>query len=150
MSLHPLPQTPLTREEVATPQQNFLSETGSPCRDLMLGMDHPYFCSDCNYYSNDATLTYATLADFLDEFEEFPVDLNLCFRWDIRPKDEDQPEMGYRAEVFLMLQRKGLFRPCLIETVFERDLPRFGKYLEAHWAKIQAIWKPFTHDTKSD
>lgn len=132
-------------DELSTPHPSLLPEAGLPHRDLMLGLNHPYFCSDCNYHSNEANLAFDTVADFLDHFDAMPVELNLCFRWDIRRKDEDQPEKGYRAEVFLMLQRKGLFIPCSIDSISECDLPRLEKYLATHWKMIQAIWTPFSN-----
>jgi hypothetical protein len=110
----------------------------------MLGLDHPFFCSESNFFSNEPNLSFATISEFLNEFEPMDVDLNLCFRWDIRPKDEDRPEMGYRAEIFLILQRKGIFVPCSIATVDENDFPRLETYLQSHWAKIQAIWTPIS------
>ena len=94
-------------------------------------IDHPYYCSLDNYYSNDASFTYETMTDFLDYWESADVDMNLVFRWDINEYskfDEDLKEVPlgkYYAEVFIMLQRKGIFTPCMIESITEEELPRF-------------------------
>jgi hypothetical protein len=150
MSQNPTPTSLEASKEGVSAKRNLPPETGLPCGDLMVGLNHPFFCSDANFHANDVNQTFATLSDFLDEYESMSVDLNLCFRWDIRATDEDRPEMGYRAEVFLMLQRKGIFVPCSIETVSQCDLPRFQQYLASHWAMIQAIWMPFSVRTQGD
>ena len=109
-----------------------------------LAVKHPYYCSESNYYSNDGQLRYTTMSEFLDDFEEADVDMNLCFRWDIRRKTdgEDNELDGYEAEVFLMLQRKGIFRPILISSVLEAEAVRFKAYAIKHLDNLKAIWAP--------
>lgn len=110
-----------------------------------LAVEHPYYCSDSNYYSNDGSMNFASMSDFLDEFESCDVDMNLCFRWDIKKKTKcygDDAGEGYCAEVFLMLQRKGIFRPCSIESVSEDEAVRFKAYALRHLETIKAIWAP--------
>lgn len=108
-----------------------------------LAVKHPYYCSDSNYYSNQAGQSFNTIEDFLKEFGEADVDFNLCFRWDIKPHDWRDLSEGYYAEVFLILQRKGIFKPIHIETVIEDQLPAFHEYLQKHKNTLDAIWKPF-------
>lgn len=110
----------------------------------LIAFDHPYYCSGSNHYSNEPRSSYETLADFLDDFEETDVDMNLCWRWDMKPKDEDDLSQGHYAQVFLMLQRKGIFKPCEIATVRPEHLPRFRTYLEKHWKTLQALWAPIS------
>lgn len=110
-----------------------------------LAANHPYYCSDSNYYSNEGSMNFASMSDFLDEFEGCDVDMNLCFRWDIKKKTEcygDDAGEGYCAEVFLMLQRKGIFRPCSIASVTEDEAARFKVYAIRHLETIKAIWAP--------
>jgi len=109
-----------------------------------LSVKHPYYCSESNYYSSDGAMHFETMSEFLDEFEPFDVDMNLCFRWDIRLRNEcyDDDEGGYCAEVFLMLQRKGIFRPCSIARVSEEEAARFESYALKHLETIKAIWSP--------
>lgn len=100
---------------------------------------HPYYCSESNYYSNEGSMEFDTMSAFLDEFDDADLDLNLCFRWDM------QKERGrYSAMVFLMLQRKGIFRPCTIKSVTEDEAVLFKAYAEKHWAHLQKIWKPIS------
>ena len=112
-----------------------------------LAVSHPYYCSDSNYYSNEGSMAFATMTDFLDEFETCVVDMNLCFRWDIKTKAEcygDDAGEGYCAEVFLMLQRKGIFRPCSVESVDEDEAVRFKAYALRHFETIKALWAPLS------
>lgn len=108
-----------------------------PC----LATEHPYYCSDSNYYSNDPSKTWETMTDFLAEFEEADIDMNLVFRWDVKHHDEDNPGRYY-AEVFIIHQRKGLFAPHHIKNINEEESARFAKYLKRHWEVLQKIWIP--------
>jgi hypothetical protein len=111
-----------------------------------LAVKHPYYCSDSNYYSNTPNETYDTMTDFLDCFEQMDIDLNLCFRWDIKEvlDDDENPTGEYRAEVFLILQRKGIFKPCMIESVSESEASRFKDYALRHFEVLKAIWAPLS------
>lgn len=104
-----------------------------------LAVEHPYYCSESNYYSNEAAMHFESMTSFLEEFGEADRDMNLCFRWDVRKNEESD---GYRAEVFIMQQRKGNFRPCSIESVTEEEAVAFKAYAEKHLAVLQAIWNP--------
>lgn len=110
-----------------------------------LSVEHPYYCSESNYYSNEPSKTYETMTEFLDCFESADVDLNLCFRWDIRNRSDDgegKKAGRYCAQVFIMLQRKGIFKPIEIESVNEIEADRFLKYAQKHWETIKEMWKP--------
>lgn len=112
-----------------------------------LAVKHPYYCSESNYYSNDASMEFESMSDFLDDFESCDVDMNLCFRWDIRKKTDcygDDAGEGYCAEVFLLLQRKGIFRPCSIGSVSEEEAVRFEQYAIRHYKQLQSIWRPLS------
>lgn len=112
-----------------------------------LAVEHPYYCSESNYYSNEGSMEFALMSDFLDEFESCDVDMNLCFRWDIKKKTEcygDDAGEGYCAEVFLMLQRKGIFRPCSINSVSEEEAVRFEQYAIRHYKTLQSMWRPLS------
>lgn len=106
-----------------------------------LAIKHPYYCSDSNYYCNDATYYYDNMKDFLDEMENVNVDMNLCFRWDVRLKDD---ESGYYAEIFIMQQRKGKFTAHVVDIILEEDIPRFLNCLNKHLSTLRSIWKPLS------
>lgn len=114
-----------------------------------LAVDHPYYCSENNYYSNEASMRYETMTEFLDDFEGADEYLNLCFRWDIKPRGENGSKYGrYRAEVFLMLQRKGIFKPVQIEHINEAEADRFKEYAQRHWALLRSMWEPISESSQ--
>ena len=105
---------------------------------------HPYYCSGSNYYSNEASQRYETATEFLDDWEEADVDMNLVFRWDIMPRGENGADSGrYCAEIFIMMQRKGIFKPIGIAHINEAEAVRLEKYLAKHLETIKALWAPF-------
>lgn len=111
-----------------------------------LAIEHPYYCSGSNFYSNEPQQRYATMTDFLDDFEDADIDMNLCFRWDVwKEVDEEteEPTGLYSAEVFLMLQRKGIFKPCTIRSFKQEEVERFVDYLEKHHEVLKQMWAPF-------
>lgn len=117
-----------------------------------MAVNHDYYCSESNFYSNEPNQSFETMTEFLDQYEDADVDMNLCFRWDIhnRSEDEDGKKAGrYRAEIFIMMQRKGIFKPCQIEHVNEAEIPRFKKYLEKHWKTMLQIWTPISGNNEN-
>lgn len=113
-------------------------------RDLVES-DHPYHSANYNYYSNEATVEHDSLKAFLDEFEDADIDMNLVFRWDVKDTSpEDSDEEDITIYVYLLQQRKGIYSPQIIED-FEKDqLPRFRKYLQKHYKRLQEIWSPIS------
>ena len=110
-----------------------------------LRVSHPYYCSSSNYYSNEPKQEYKTMTGFLDDFESSDIDMNLMFRWDIRNDSDDDEGMKagrYNAEVFIMLQRKGIFKPINILSVNEMEAERFKLYAKKHWDRLKEIWEP--------
>jgi hypothetical protein len=51
-------------------------------------VDHPYYCTEGNYYSNGCHSTYDSWADFVEEANGWDLDMNLLFRWDWRKPEE--------------------------------------------------------------
>lgn len=120
-----------------------------PNLNELASANHPYYCSDHNYYSNDASWTWSTMTEFLDEMEDADIDMNLVFRWDVHEtsKDNVSEERIYlygkfHAEVFIMHQRKGKFAPNLIYSITEEEVPRFIAYLDKHWETLSMLWSP--------
>lgn len=111
-------------------------------------VDHPYYASDNNYYTNDWPEEHDTMTDFLDEFEDADIDMNLVYRWDITPYDgyhtDKVIEGKYRAQVTIIGQRKGIFGPHIIESITEDEVERFVAYITKHWEHLQKIWAPIS------
>jgi hypothetical protein len=109
-------------------------------------VEHPYYCSDSNYYSRDVACRYNKFKDFLIDWEDADLDYNHCFRFDIKQKENDLGDMldEYFGEIFFMLQRKGIFTPCLIENIYQEDEKSIIKFLTPHWEYTKKIWEPFS------
>ena len=105
-----------------------------------LSVEHNYHCSESNYYSNEANEEYETMTTFLEEYKDADISMNLIFRWDIFKEDDGI----YRAEVFMIKQRKGIFSPCTIETISEKEAIEFEKIAKKHFNYLLEIWKPIT------
>ena len=103
--------------------------------------DHPYYCADSNYYSNKASEHFDTVTDFLNEFESADIDMNLCFRFDIKAHDNGT----LYAEFFLVLQRKGIFKPVYCQSYNpETESYRLEAYLKSHFAALTALFTPIS------
>lgn len=104
-----------------------------------LAVDHDYYCSETNYFSNECSLQYDTVEEFLDHWGDADIDMNLAFRWDVYEQDNGE----YYAIVFFMLQRKGIFKSATIQSITEDDVESFVNFLKPHHEKLQNIWRPF-------
>lgn len=103
-------------------------------------VDHPYYCAEANWYSNEAYLRYDSWAYFIEDWGDLDLDLNHVFRWDWHEPDEDNTHG--RLQIFVMLQRKGLFKPIDVFGVTPEDEPSVRAWLERHWDKIGEMWAP--------
>ena len=106
-----------------------------------LAIDHDYYASDSNYYSSDARGYYKTWADFYEEFKDVDIDMNLIYRWDIT---EDGNSGRYKMQIIIIGQRKGIYMPVHIDSVFEEDVPQIKEFLKPHFEKLLSIWKPLS------
>jgi len=104
-----------------------------------LAIEHDYYCILHNRNSNDAYHEYDTWHEFYLEWGDMDLDMNLLFRWDIKPKKEAQ---HYTMEIFIVLQRRGIFIPILIKDIQEKDLTQILDFLIPCAKKLQNIWKP--------
>ena len=107
---------------------------------------HPYYCSGCNWYSNDAGEQFDSWADFRDTMGRSDPDLNLLFRWDWERADPADYDPGYelpadRLELFFMLQRKGKFVPIVVSNMTEGDGPEVRAWLATRWTTMLALWQ---------
>lgn len=112
-----------------------------------LAVNHEYYCSDSNYYSNDASYQYGTWSEFYKEFKDSNLDYNLVFRWDVHCITEDDTENeneigGYRMEVFFMQQRKGKFVPIQIHKVTDNNVPEILEFLNKRKDYLFKLWNP--------
>ncbi len=112
-------------------------------------VDHPYYCSDSNYYSNDCYRRFKTWAEFFEEFGNCDFDYNLPFRWDWNEgSDHELPDYSgddyYRnglLQISWMGQRKGLYFVSAIE-VCRADEAEVIKFLKPRWEHMRQLWEP--------
>jgi hypothetical protein len=107
---------------------------------------HPFYCNDFNCYTPTAAQEFATVDEFLKKYKNTSTDLDLCFRFDVKPFSEscDNKIGPYYAEIFIMRQRQGLFRPIVICNYTAADDEKMKAWLEPHWKKLKEMWKPFS------
>lgn len=116
--------------------------------------NHSYYCSENNYYvgnrsgENYGRSEYDTWNDFKEDwlYEDNTIDCdyNLCFRYDIKNKyDEDDNELSneYELWLFFILQRKGIYRPVWIKTIEEKDILELEIFLNHQWEYMKEQWK---------
>lgn len=105
-----------------------------------IAIDHDYYSSGSNYYSNEARVAFSHWPAFIDEFGDADEDMNLCYRWDVYRDDHDR----FYMEISMMRQRKGIYTPIHIGSVTDEDVPSIIEYLGRHWAKLQRLWCPIS------
>lgn len=116
--------------------------------------NHSYYCSETNYYvdgyRNHGRSDYDTWQDFKEAwlFDDGSIDhdYNHCFRFDILEThdEDDNPTGEFYMLLFMMLQRKGIFRPVYIRSITEDDMPEVEKYLKSCWEYMQGQWIEFS------
>lgn len=115
----------------------------TPTLDKM-AIDHPYYASESNFYTNERSHHYENVADFLEEMDGYDIDMNLVYRWDIKPifDDDDNPIGKYSAQITIILQRKGIYAAHLIDEVDEKGAIALKAYLLPHWERLKQMWEP--------
>lgn len=112
-------------------------------------VDHPYYCSESNYYSRECHSSYRSWPEFLAEEGESDPDYNLVFRFDWR-EGEDWGVGEYTGDpyyryaqlwIFWIGQRKGLFRTTCTE-VCRADEPAIIEFLKPRLTHLLRLWEP--------
>ena len=105
-----------------------------------LAIDHDYYASDSNYYSESATTTYDSWKEFYSTNKNADIDMNLVYRWDINQDDDGE----YSMLLVIIGQRKGLYRPVIINSILEENVEQVKEFLKPHFEKLISIWKPLS------
>lgn len=114
-------------------------------KDLFI--EHDYYCSESNYYSNEPACTWRNWEEFYKEYGDADVDMNLIFRWDAH-HDED---LGHDyMEIFMIHQRKGIFAPHYISLISESNFNEIIQMLNVHYEKLKSIWSPMSNPHKNE
>jgi len=104
-----------------------------------LAVDHPYYASDNNYYSNEASSSNVTMSEFIQEWKNADIDMNLIYRWDVH---EHEGLGTYWAEVFIIHQRKGIYHPVIIHAFHEDEVEAFVSLVSKHKEVLMKLWEP--------
>lgn len=108
---------------------------------MKLLVEHPYYASETNYFSNEASEHYRTFAEWYAGYHDADIDMNLIVRWDVT-----ELELGrsHSLQIIMIKQRKGIYSPHHIERFEPEDeelaIPLFTK----HWKRLQEIWAPIS------
>jgi|SRR5688572_1311494 len=107
--------------------------------------EHPYYCSETNYYKNEPIKTYASWKSFYEEMGDSDEDMNLVFRWDwiTAEKAEDWGEEGETLKLFFMGQRKGKFW-CIKVRITPNDQEDARRWLQTRWITLLKMWAPIS------
>jgi hypothetical protein len=117
-------------------------------------VDHPYYCSENNYFSSECHQEFDSWQDFIEEEGDADLDMNLVFRFDWVPKEHEkleqeddegnpfQPDSDV-LQVFFVGQRKGLFRSASVK-VNRQDEESVKEYLKPRLAHLMKMWEPLT------
>lgn len=119
--------------------------------------DHPYYCSESNYYSNDCHADYGSWQGFVEAEGDNDLDMNLLFRWDWNADeyfDDDTIEArreyagrfgdkdhAWTLSLFWILQRKGIFR-CTEIKVCKADEVAVRTWLVERAQHMVSVWEP--------
>lgn len=111
-------------------------------------IEHPYYCHPGNHYTrlDESHFTYASWAEFYEDWGDRDPDVYLVFRWDwarTDPEDveEDEDVPSDRLQVFWVLQGSAILRSTEC-VVAEADEPAVRKWLAARAQTMAAIWAP--------
>ncbi|MFI6302147.1 hypothetical protein ACIBCH_09770 [Amycolatopsis thailandensis] len=123
--------------------------------------DHPYYCSESNYFSNGYHTEYGSWEEFVDCEGDNDFDMNLVFRWDwksneflevdtVEARREYAARFGDRdhawtLSVFWMGQRKGIFR-CTDVKVCKANEPAVREWLTLRAEHMRLLWEPLLAD----
>ena len=118
---------------------------------------HPYYCQEGSYWVggdrwHDVHADYESWADFVSEWANMDLDLNLLFRWDWQRADpadysfelEEDPTFelpGDTVELFYMMQRKARNMSIRVK-VTEADEDAVRGYLAVRAEHMRKVWEP--------
>ncbi|QAZ46798.1 hypothetical protein [Mesorhizobium sp. Pch-S] len=114
-------------------------------------VDHPYYMTEGNYFSNDCHTKYATWDGFLAEFGDSDIDYNWFVRWDWL-EGEDWNAGTYRGDDYyrharFMFQLIGQRKAKLLSfevAVCRADEPAILEFLKPRWDYMKLMWEPIS------
>lgn len=109
-------------------------------------VDHPYYATEGNYFSNGYHAEYASWAEFIEEQGDLDLDMNLVYRWDWQVPDPDDYEPDEKMppetlDLFYVGQRKALHRSVSVE-IRREDEPAVREWLTVRAEHMRRVWEP--------
>lgn len=109
--------------------------------------DHPYYAEEGNYYSNGCHAEVETWTDFLSDFGDDDLDMNLVYRWDWNVPDpndygDDEEVPTESLSIFYVGQRKALLRSVAVSTVERSEEPEIRAWLAVRAEHLRKVWEP--------
>lgn len=120
-------------------------------------VNHPYYCSEGCYFASGSYLEWVhtnlgSWQDFLDEWGDTDLDMNLVFRWDWDRADPDDYEYEMKEDpdfelppdylkVYFYLQRKAYGHSVYVE-VTEEDESAVREWLKVRAEHMRSLWEP--------
>lgn len=121
-------------------------------------VEHSYYMTTGNYYSNDCHNEWDSWADFLEDMGDADLDMNWVVRWDWREADpvgydpEDGGPEPYNGDdnvrngifdIQIVGQRKARLSSHSI-SVCRADEASILEYLRPRWEYMQGMWAPLS------
>jgi hypothetical protein len=105
------------------------------------------------YYGPEGSQIYGfeSWAEFLEEFDELDLDLNLVVRWDWTDRDywSDDESGGDLLLVYFLLPRKSQLFSCEV-AVSSDDEPAIREWLAVRWRYLVELWEPLSAEGADD
>ena len=119
-------------------------------------IDHPYYATEGNYFSNGCHAVFESWADFLEAEGDADLDMNLVYRWDWKiadPSDyvdEDPGDIPPPALfIYYVGQRKALHRSVEIAPMSEDDEPSVREWLTVRAQHMRLVWEPLLDEVSA-
>lgn len=119
--------------------------------------EHDYYCSETNFYASQHTNHYKNWKDFLKDWGNSDLNLDLLFRWDWETYDRDNvfqlnqnldlveikdPPKENWLKLFFVGQRQGIFKCCVIR-IRPMDEKAVINFLQFRFEHLKKLWEPF-------
>lgn len=122
-----------------------MADSGSEAK--LWDSDHPYYCEESNFYKNGMNTVFSCWQEFHESLGGTDPDLNLVFRWDWTPYDDegnrDKTKGVQTLMVFWILQRKGIYMSSTVPVTPDEE-PEVRAWLTDRWEKVRELWAPLS------
>ena len=123
--------------------------TDTQTRTPLYECEHPYYCTDQNYYLNQHQMkahieVFDDIPSMVEELGRLDRDWNLLFRWDWKvpaPDDTEREEMyGETVDLYFFAQRKGFHFIWRVDRANRDDEPLLYFALRERWEHLTMVW----------